>query len=125
MVEKHEKLNMYADDNVSEYYDFNELFEEVLYVQLHSPKKDVRRSQIEYTKIYYQYGSLLMDLQRYEDAARELEKAMRWNPSNARIAFEYAETFKARGMIEEYYTITKKIHKIIFHDIIGILDIIM
>ena len=116
MVEKYEKLNMYADDNVSEYYDFNELFEEVLYVQLHSPKKDVRRSQIEYTKIYYQYGSLLMDLQRYEDAARELEKAMRWNPSNARIAFEYAETFKARGMIEEYYTITKKIHKIIFHD---------
>lgn len=61
MVEKYEKLNMYADDNVSEYYDFNELFEEVLYVQLHSPKKDVRRSQIEYTKIYYQYGSFSME----------------------------------------------------------------
>ena len=115
MVDKYEKLDMFADDEVSEYHDFQEIFEEILYKRIHSPEKEVRRSQIKYAELYFEYGSLLFELQRYEDAEAALKKAMRWNPSSAKIAFEYAETFKARGMMDEYYTASREIFKIAFH----------
>lgn len=114
MIEKYEKNAMYADDEVSEYRDFQEIFEEILYKQIHSPKKEVRKAHVKYAELYFQYGSLLFELQRYVEAEEAMEKAMRWNPSNAKIAFEYAETFKARGMMEEYYTATREIFKIAF-----------
>lgn len=114
MVGKYEKLNMYADDAVSEYYDFSEIFEEILYTQTHKSEKEVRRSQIQYAAMYLHYGSLLFELKRYEEAELALKKAMRWNPANARIAFEHAETFKVRGMMKEYYDATMEIFKIAF-----------
>ncbi len=114
MVEKYENLGMYADDEVSEYLDFKEIFEEVLYKLIYNPNKEVRKVPIRYSDLYFQYGSLLFELKRYDDAEGVLKKAMRWNPSNATIAFEHAETFKARGMMDEYYTASCEIFKIAF-----------
>lgn len=114
MVEKYEKLDMYVDDEVSEYHDFQEIFEEILYKQIHNPKKEVRRAQVKYANLYFQYGSLLFELQRYDDAEAALKKAMKWNPSSAKIAFEHAETFKARGMMDKYYAASREIFKIAF-----------
>lgn len=114
MVEKYEKLDMFADDEVSEYHDFKEIFEEILYKQIHNPEKEVRQAQVRYSEIYLQYGSLLFELQRYADAEAALKKAMRWNPSSAKIAFEHAETFKTRGMMDEYYAASREIFKIAF-----------
>ena len=37
-----------------------------------------------------------------------LKKAMRWNPANCTIAFEYIETFKVEKQLEEFYELTKK-----------------
>jgi len=115
LVAKYEELDMFADDAVSEYHNFRELFEEILYKQIYKPEKDVRRAEIDYSELYLLYGSLLVELKRYADAEVELKKAMRWNPSNASIAFEHAETFKPRGMMEEYYQATMDAFKIAFH----------
>ena len=94
LVVKVEDLNMFQDDSVSEYHAFDELFEEVLYRHIYEPQKDVRRAQIPYTEIYLLYGSLLVELNRLEDARKQLEKGLRWNPICFSIMSEYIETFK-------------------------------
>lgn len=111
MVQKYEEMNMYANDTVSEYFCFNEPMEEILYKQYNNPEKEIRRAQVDYGAMYLHYGSILVDLKRIEDAAGALEKAYRWNPASTKIAFEYIETFKMRGMIEDFGRLTRETFK--------------
>lgn len=114
MVRNYEEQGLYANDAVSEYYCFREAMEEILYRLYNEPQKDLRIAQIDYAEMYFQYGSLLIEMNRIEDAANALEKAKRWNPSSAKIVFEYAETFKMRGMIKEFGEITRSVFKYAF-----------
>lgn len=114
MVEKYEKLDMFADDSVSEYHTFREPMEEIVYRRTAEPQKELRRATIDYSELYLQYGSILFEFQRWEDAEKALAKAMRWNPTYANLAFEHAETFKTRGLLEEYKDLTMDIFKIAF-----------
>lgn len=114
LIQKCEKADVFPDDSVSEYHTFKEPFEEILYHFIHNPEKEIRPSSIRYSEMYYQYGSLLIDLKRYDDAQKALEKGLKWNPVSTQIAFERTETFKLRGMMEEYYQATRDIFKIAF-----------
>lgn len=102
IVLKYEKSHMFLDDAVSEYHCFKEPMEEALYAQYNKSGKDIRHSTVDYATMYSTYGSVLLELKRPEEAEVALKKAMRWNPVNAMIAFEHAETFKAQGLIEEF-----------------------
>lgn len=113
-VKDMEESGAFQNDAVSEYYTFNEAFEEMLFRDLHDTKKDIRRAGIPYAEIYLQYGSLLYDLKRFEDAQAVMAKAVRWNPCNAKIAFEYAESFKVLGDIEAFKAHTIDTFKIAF-----------
>ncbi len=106
LIQKIEKLGMFTDDQVSEYHCFNEFFEEALYRQHAKPTKDLRNPSIPLDVIYMQYGSVLIDLRRLEDAKQALATAMHWNPSDAGIAFEYAETFKLLGDMDSFFHLT-------------------
>lgn len=105
---------MYQNDSVSEYFSFKEPFEEILYVTENEPKRDVRRVDYQADEIYLLYGITLIDNGRVEDARRALEKAIRWNPMNAQIAFEHAETYKMLGDPEKFFELSKEIFKIAF-----------
>lgn len=108
------EAGMFQNDAVSEYYTFNEIFEEILFQEIHKPTRDIRRSDIPYAEVYLQYGSLLVDLKQIEKANEILKKAVRWNPTNAKISFEYAETFKILGNLEQFFEVTKAIFKYAF-----------
>ncbi|MBR5583000.1 MAG: hypothetical protein IKW21_00560, partial [Lachnospiraceae bacterium] len=54
-----------------------------------------------------QHGSLLFEQKRYLEARDVLEKARRWNPASAKIAFEYMETYKVVGANERFAELTK------------------
>ncbi len=114
LIRKLEDVNMFADDQVSEYHCFNEFFEEVLYRMNAKPARDLRQATYPFDEIYTLYGSLLIDLQRPKDAETALAKAMKWNPSDARIAFEHAETYKIRGDMESFFKLTINIFKCAF-----------
>lgn len=114
IVKEQEETNMYADDSVSEYHCFREPMEDLIYQVNENPEKDLRNSPVDYAEVYMIYGSLLVELKRLDDAEIYLRKAIRWNPSSAQIAFEYAEIFKMRGMIEEFADLTRKTFKISF-----------
>lgn len=113
-VENLEKEGVFQDDAVSMYFNFNNPFEEILYTFKNEPNKDIRISGIPFAEIYLQYGSLLFEMEKYEDAREILEKAMRWNPCSARIAFEYAETFKVVGDLETFFKISVDTFKIAY-----------
>ena len=114
MVKKYEELDMFADDEVSEYHTFREPMEEIVYRRIAEPQKDLRHATIDYAALYLQYGSILFEFQRWDDAEKALAKAMHWNPTYANLAFEHAETYKARGLLEEFKTLTMDIFKIAF-----------
>ena len=114
LVRKAEEMNengMFSDDKVSEYYCFDSLMEEILYSYYTKPEKDLRHSDIGYAKIYTQYGSLLIDLERWDDAQKALEKAREWDPASAYVIFELCETYKHKKQLDLYFDTMKDAFK--------------
>ena len=111
MIEKYGGSGLFEDDAVSEYHCFREPMEEILYCEYTKPEKKIRKAGIDFAGLYHNYGSLLVELKRLDEAAEALFTAMRWNPAYTGIAFEYAETFKMRGMLEEFKDISMGIFK--------------
>lgn len=108
-VDKIEQMDMYHDDAVSEYHTFNTPIEELLYVHRNKPEKDIRQAPEPLSALYLTLGSLLFELHEYDEAKIALEKAMRWNPMDADIAFEHAELFKVQGDMEGFYKHTMQV----------------
>lgn len=109
-----EEGHLFENDNASIFFTFNELFEEVLYREINKPEKDVRRATTPYSQLYFLYGSLLVEMEKTEEAASALEKALRWNPCDSQIRFEYIETFKMRKMLTEYQEQVSEAFKYIY-----------
>lgn len=108
-VEKVEKLGMYQDDAVSEYHTFNEPMEDLIYKYRNQPEKTSRQAPEPLSDLYLNLGSVLFELGDMDAAKVALEKAMRWNPINAPIAFEHAEIFKKKGDMDEFFRLTMQI----------------
>lgn len=45
------------------------------------------------------YGSVLWNLEEFEEAQTAFEKARKWNPVSASITLQYAETLSINGNI--------------------------
>ena len=103
LVQKVETMDWFKDDKVSEYHCFNEFFEEALYREYNKPTKVLRSPGFPLDTIYFQYGSLLLDVERPKDAESALITAMHWNPANANIALERAEACKRQGDIDAFF----------------------
>lgn len=103
---------MFANDAVSEYYCFNGPMETTLYFVNTGVQKTLRApDRFPFATVYLFYGSLLIDFDRIDDAQAALKKAVRWNPANAEISFEYAETYKMKGEFEDYFKLSLDIFK--------------
>ena len=64
----------FQNDSQTEYHDFHELFEELLYRELSHSELDFKPVPIPFTALYSRYGNLLFELGRYGDASDILEK---------------------------------------------------
>ena len=109
LVNEYEKNGLrFEDDTESEYFCFNEPIEEILYIQFNDPEKTIRLNPLDYSSLFYLYGSLLIEKGRIEEAKEALLKSKRWNPANTTIMFELAETYKMLGEFEDFYKITRE-----------------
>ena len=115
LAKEADKNPMFREDEVSQFFLFREWFEECLYRHMYKPEKELRRAQYPYDEIYSMQGSMYIDLNDLDKARECLKKALSWNPVNARISFEYAETFKIAGDMETFFEESKKIQKIALH----------
>lgn len=114
-IRKFEALDLFHDDSASSYFDFDELFEMLLYSFRYKPKKEIRRAEMPLSEVYYLYGAILVELQQFEAAKNALKKALRWNPMSCRNNFEYAEVFKMTGDYETFFKLTLDIFKMSFN----------
>lgn len=114
LIAKIEELDSFDDDSVSEYHDFQEYFEEVLYRFIYQPEKTLRSTFIPLSRIYLHYGSTLVELKKYDEAEVALKKALKWNPVSADATFEYLDLIKRTGRLEEFFQEAIKSFKIAF-----------
>ena len=114
VIQSQNDLGFFKDDEVSEYHDFGEFFEEALYTHLYKPEKDLRNAPFPYTEAYLIYGGVLIDLKRPEDAQKAFEQGLKWNPVSFPLTSEYIETFKMIGQIDKYFELSLDAFKIAF-----------
>ena len=104
----------YQDDKVTEYRSLRNLLEYNLYMQIYNPIKDIKVFHEDFQSVYYIYGFILFELQRYEDAIIMLEKSINFNPINTVPLFELAEVYKAKKDWKKFLEITNQCHKIAY-----------
>ena len=107
MIRDFDEDDAFSDDAVTEYRDFAEPFEDFLYRHRTDSRKNLRHPGIPYSRLYFQYGNLLLEVGEYEKAREALSKAIRWNPVAPHIRFEYIETFKLLKDMESFFALTK------------------
>lgn len=108
MTETIERECPYQDDEKTVYKTFGSLEELLLYVNLEQPEKTVKSLEEPFARIYFQYGSLLVETQKYTMAQKALRQALHWDPASAMIRFEYAETFKTFGNVDQFLALTRE-----------------
>lgn len=96
------------EDSQSQYYDFSEPFQVLLFDYLYHPDKEIRGAFLPYTRIFTLYGCLLVDLGKLSEARSMLENALKWNPIDAKAHFELIETYKMEGDFETFFERTLK-----------------
>lgn len=106
LVKKIESGPMPSDDNATTFLDFSTPMERILYSYNKRLEKRIMPPFGPYGEIYFLLGSTLIELGRTEYARTALEKALRWNPANCDFAFEYIETFKMQGELDEFFRLT-------------------
>jgi len=111
MIAKVEAVDLYKTNDLFEYRNFTTAFEEISYRFIYKPKKKLKAAPEPFASLYYLYGNILVEIKRYSEAQEAFEKAMYWNPTNAEIAFEYAETFKIQNKLEDFISITRHLFK--------------
>ena len=114
MVYEVEQEGLYKDDAVSEYHHFDEPMAYYIYTMINKLTKTLRELPEPLDMLYFLYGSVLFELEKFEEAKLALTRAKKYNPTSADIAFEYAEIFKKQGDMEEYRKLTLEIFKISF-----------
>ena len=102
------------DDSTSEYRCFSNLFEMMLYIEQRKPRRELRIPYYPIGFVFLTYGSILIDLKDLERARTALDKAIFWAPTDATYVFEYAETFKVEGNMDEYLKSTMRAYDIIY-----------
>ncbi len=105
---------MFIDDARSEFHNFDEPFEELLYINLLKPEKDVRHASVPFSHMYFRRASILFELGRYEEAIESCEAALKWNPVDAGVMFELAENQKMLDDLDSYLRLTQDTFKIVF-----------
>lgn len=87
---------MFEDDKVSEYHFFTNPLEELLFYKYVGAEKIVRHipDNKPVLDLYYIYGFLLLETNKYDKAEEYLKKAIKINPVSSRIILELCEIYK-------------------------------
>lgn len=71
-------------------------------------EKEIKLVEYPVSNLFVLCASIALQRGDYGKALESLEEAMEWNPISPEIAFEYAETVKRMGAIDQFFTLTKR-----------------
>ena len=97
------------EDEDTLYFDFKTAMEESIYRLEEKPEKKIQLPEVPVSNVYLISGSIAMQQGDYATALERMEEAMGWNPISPEIAFQYAETVKRMGSIDQFLELTTEI----------------
>jgi tetratricopeptide (TPR) repeat protein len=101
-------LEIFSDDDINEFHNFDVLFEDQIYLEIFKPMRKMRQMPWNFASTYCIYGVILVELKNFDKAKIFLEKANKINPINTDIMFELSEISKINKNWKEYIKITNK-----------------
>lgn len=106
-----------ADENTV-YRCLQEPMEEALYRLRMHPKQELCVPEVNYADLYLEYRSILYHMDNWEKyvdkAVTALRRAIYWNPVNAWMVLQYAESFVDSADIARYLQVTRSAHPLIY-----------
>ncbi len=92
---------MFKDDRIYKYFTPRNPIEYMLILNDENGKNLKKQAQI-FSSGYTYLGVISVDKKNIKRKLEMLELAFKWNPYNSDAIFEYNETFKMEGKLEEY-----------------------
>lgn len=107
----------YEETEEMKYLNFNDAIDFALYIQINKPKKSIKWLEIPFFSAYAYLAFLYNEQQRYEEAAKASENAMKWNPMEINSLFEKCEIHRIKKDMEAFYKETLTLYDKIFKPI--------
>lgn len=103
----------YKKEFKSNFYDFANKFEIIIYMEKHKAEEDTKvvNTRLPYSLIYYFYGVALSNCGKLENAKKKFKIALRWNPVSSDVLAEYAMHCYRESDYEAFYKATLKAFK--------------
>lgn len=99
-IENSETKNV--EDEQNTYMCFNSYLELMLYVDKYDPKKTNIAPKTNMAFLYYILGYINFELKEYDEALKNLNEALKWNPVDLNTLYEKAGVYKAIGDLERF-----------------------
>jgi len=110
-------MNLVNDNIFYEYYNFYELHDfrdDIDYYFYQSIDRNIKRIYIPFSKIYYLLAIIYNNQNKYEEALKMAEKAIKWNPLFIDAYFEMFYSYKKQNDIDNLKNLINKIHTYIY-----------
>lgn len=102
-------------DSQENWYTFSNCVEFVMYVSENEENlKNIIDVDYETSNAYLYLSVIDFEKENYDNAIKNINKSLKWNPNNINALFEKAENYKVKGDLKKYYSITLELHDKIY-----------
>lgn len=105
-----------AKESQENWYTFGNCVEFVMYVRENEEdSKNIIDVDYETSNAYLYLSMIDFENKNYDDAIKNINKSLKWNPNNINALFEKAENYKVKGELKKYYSITLDLYDKIYN----------
>lgn len=107
-VKEYDALDIYQNDEHTEWYCFDEPIQEILYREISESEMKFKEPPNDFPGMYLMYGEILLRLGNIDEAIEVLTEGLRWNPVSAPIALELAECYQLQEDFETFEKLVRR-----------------
>ena len=107
-------ISIFENDNETDYYNFDDIIQFIIYTRLNKTNKKVIWSSIPFYTAYSYLAYIYNEEKNYDEALKTIAMQMKIAPLNLSSYFERCETYKMQNMWEEFKNETLNIYDKIY-----------
>lgn len=108
LAEISEKIRVHFEETDKKWFSFRNPFEYHLYRMYYPTVTEFDRAPFDFAHYLAMYGYVLLENHKVRDAAKAVERGIRFNPVNADVRFELAEIYKFSGTPDKLLAVNKE-----------------
>ena len=109
------EASSYDNDSETDYYNFNDVIDFVLYTRINKPSKNIKWIGTPFSNAYNCLAYIYNEEKKYDEALKMVEKSIKWNPMSLYPLFEKCETYKMQKNWEEFKKATESLYDKIYN----------